>query len=49
MNEKTQATILLAIRGLLTLAFLAAGTAKLLGVVMMIATPDGAGIGQWFR
>lgn len=49
MNEKTHATILLVIRGLLTLAFLAAGTAKLMGVGMMVDTFDKVGVGQWFR
>lgn len=49
MNEKTRATILLVIKGLLTLAFLAAGTAKLMGVEMMVQTFDKVGVGQWFR
>lgn len=49
LNEKTKATILLVIKGLLTLAFLAAGTAKLLGVQMMVQTFDAVGVGQWFR
>ena len=49
MSEKTQAIILFAIRGLLTLAFLAAGTAKLMGVEMMVQTFDAVGFGQWFR
>ena len=49
MSEKTQAIILLAIRGLLTLAFLAAGTAKLMGVEMMVGTFEAVGVGQWFR
>ena len=34
---------------LLTLAFVAAGFAKLSGVEMMVATFDAIGIGQWFR
>lgn len=38
-----------ALRALLTLAFLAAGTAKLLGVDMMVQTFDAIGVGQWFR
>ena len=37
------------LRGLLTLAFVAAGAAKLAGVEMMVATFDAIGIGQWFR
>lgn len=37
------------LRGLLTLAFLAAGGAKLIGAEMMVATYDTIGLGQWFR
>ncbi len=37
------------LRVLLTLAFVAAGGAKLLGVPMMLHTFDVIGIGQWFR
>ena len=40
---------LLAVRVLLTLAFVAAGGAKLAGAEMMIATFDAIGWGQWFR
>jgi putative oxidoreductase len=40
---------LLAIRAVLTAAFLAAGLAKLAGVEMMVATFDAIGWGQWFR
>lgn len=40
---------LLAIRILVSLAFLAAGGAKLLGAAMMVATFEAVGIGQWFR
>ncbi|MFQ1702343.1 DoxX family protein [Loktanella agnita] len=39
----------LALRGLLTLAFVAAGLAKLAGVEMMVGTFDAIGVGQWFR
>ena len=39
----------LALRALLTLAFVGAGAAKLAGVDMMVATFDAIGIGQWFR
>ncbi len=42
-------TVLLGIRTLLTLAFAAAGIAKLLGVEMMVHTFDAVGVGQWFR
>jgi len=37
------------LRALLTLAFVAAGGAKLVGVEMMVATYDTIGLGQWFR
>ncbi|SMY08420.1 DoxX family protein [Flavimaricola marinus] len=37
------------LRVLLTLAFVAAGFAKLSGVEMMVATYDAIGVGQWFR
>ena len=40
---------LLAVKILLTLAFVAAGGAKLLGAEMMVATFDTIGFGQWFR
>jgi uncharacterized membrane protein YphA (DoxX/SURF4 family) len=40
---------LLAIRAVLTLAFLAAGLAKLAGAEMMVGTFDTIGWGQWFR
>ena len=49
MNEKTKSIILLVIKGLLTLAFVAAGVAKLMGVQMMVDTFDKVGVGQWFR
>jgi len=39
----------LAIKALLTLAFLAAGLAKLAGADMMVGTFDALGFGQWFR
>ncbi len=41
--------ISLGLRALLTLAFVAAGGAKVVGVDMMIHTFDQIGIGQWFR
>lgn len=37
------------LRALLTLAFVAAGVAKLVGVDMMVGTFDAIGVGQWFR
>ena len=39
----------LTIRILLTLAFVAAGGAKIIGVDMMVATFDQVGLGQWLR
>lgn len=41
--------VILGVKVLLTLAFVAAGGAKLIGVEMMVATFDAIGIGQWFR
>ena len=49
MNSSLQKWGLLAIKALLTLAFLGAGFAKLSGQEMMIATYDAIGVGQWFR
>jgi len=40
---------LLAIEALLTVAFVAAGSAKLLGAEMMVQTFEAVGVGQWFR
>lgn len=40
---------ILAVKALLTVAFLAAGLAKLAGAEMMVATFDAVGVGQWFR
>ena len=45
MNGK----VLLGIKALLTLAFAAAGLAKLAGAEMMVQTFDAVGVGQWFR
>ena len=42
-------TLLLIIRALLTLAFGAAGLAKLAGAEMMVQTFDAVGFGQWLR
>jgi putative oxidoreductase len=49
MSSSTSRYVLLGIRGLLTLAFLGAGIAKLMGVPMMVETFDYVGVGQWFR
>lgn len=40
---------LLAIKALLTVAFVAAGSAKLLGAEIMVQTFEAVGVGQWFR
>jgi len=40
---------LLAVKILLTLAFAAAGLAKLAGAEMMVQVFDAIGVGQWFR
>ncbi|NNF23884.1 MAG: DoxX family protein [Rhodobacteraceae bacterium] len=40
---------ILCAKALLTLAFLAAGGAKLAGAEMMLVTYDAIGVGQWFR
>ena len=39
----------LGLRGLLTLAFVGAGGAKLAGVAMMVDSFETIGLGQWFR
>ena len=49
MPATTARWALLAIRAVLTAAFLAAGLAKLAGVEMMVGTFDAIGWGQWFR
>lgn len=49
MSDTFKKYALLAIKAVLTLAFAAAGLAKLAGVDMMVATFDAVGIGQWFR
>ena len=49
MNKPIGTYALVSARGLLTLAFVGAGLAKLAGVEMMVATFDAVGIGQWFR
>ncbi|MEL7113767.1 MAG: DoxX family protein [Pseudomonadota bacterium] len=42
-------SIFMALRVLLTVIFVAAGGAKLVGVSMMVETFDAIGWGQWFR
>ena len=49
MNDASRKYIFLAIRALLTLAFLGAGLAKLMGVEMLVQEFDTLGMGQWFR
>ena len=49
MNDTTRKYVFLAIRALLTLAFLGAGLAKLMGVEMLVQEFDTLGLGQWFR
>ena len=49
MSDTTKKWILLAIRALLTLAFVAAGLAKLSGAQMMVDEFGMLGLGQWFR
>ena len=49
MSSNVKKYGLLAIKGLLTLAFVAAGLAKLGGAEMMVQTFEGVGVGQWFR
>ncbi|MEJ8563266.1 DoxX family protein [Yoonia sp. GPGPB17] len=41
--------VFMALRVLLTVIFVAAGGAKLIGVSMMVETFDAIGWGQWFR
>lgn len=49
MSPNVQKYGLLAIKAMLTFAFVAAGGAKLAGAEMMIQTFDAVGVGQWFR
>ena len=48
MSDTTKTWALRGIRACLTLAFAAAGLAKLMGVQMMVGTFDAVGLGQWF-
>lgn len=41
--------VVLILKGALTLIFVAAGSAKLIGADMMVGTFDQVGLGQWFR
>ncbi len=49
MNTPLRKYGLPAVKALLTLAFAAAGLAKLSGVEMMVGTFEAVGVGQWFR
>lgn len=49
MLTNTKKYGLIAVKVALTLAFVAAGCAKLVGAAMMVQTFDGLGLGQWFR
>lgn len=49
MPEHFQKYGLLAIKAFLTVAFVAAGVAKIAGAEMMVQTFEAVGIGQWFR
>ena len=49
MNDVTKKWALLAVRVFLTLAFAAAGLAKLMGVQMLVDEFGLIGVGQWFR
>lgn len=48
-RSKTELRMLWIVRLLLSLAFAAAGAAKLLGAPMMVEVFSQVGIGQWFR
>jgi len=49
MTDSAKKYGLMAIKIVASLAFLAAGFAKLASVEMMVATFDAVGVGQWFR
>jgi putative oxidoreductase len=49
MSKNVKKYGLLAIKAVLTLAFVAAGFAKLSGQEMMVQTFEAVGVGQWFR
>ena len=49
MTPKTRTLTLTVITVLVSLAFAAAGLAKLAGASMMVQTFDAVGLGQWFR
>ena len=49
LTPSLQNRLVWGVKVLLALAFAAAGSAKLAGVPMMVATFEAVGIGQWFR
>ena len=49
MNTIFSTYALTGVKLLATIAFVAAGLAKLAGAEMMVATFDAVGLGQWFR
>ena len=49
MSDTTKTWVLRGIRAFLTLAFAAAGIAKLMSVQMMVDEFEIIGLGQWFR
>ena len=49
MSSNVRKYGLLAVKALLTFAFVAAGGAKLAGAEMMVQTFEAVGVGQWFR
>ena len=49
MPNSVQAKIMIVLRGLLGLAFVAAAVMKLAGVPQMVNEFDAVGLGQWFR
>jgi putative oxidoreductase len=49
LSTTTQNRLIWGVRILLSLAFGAAGAAKLAGVEQMVATFEAIGVGQWFR
>jgi uncharacterized membrane protein YphA (DoxX/SURF4 family) len=49
MSHNVRRYGLIAVKMIVALTFLTAGTAKLAGVEMMVAAFDAVGFGQWFR
>ena len=49
MSNSVRGKVLIGLRILFGLAFVAAGTLKLVGVPQMVAEFDVVGLGQWFR